>query len=49
MDLVLRATVVFARTAPGADWVAAHTHMSLFRDVPTRSFKSKPELRPAGS
>jgi ketosteroid isomerase-like protein len=38
-----RATVVFARKALDGDWVALHTHMSLFRDVPTRSFKSKPE------
>jgi ketosteroid isomerase-like protein len=38
-----RATVVFIRTDPGAEWVAAHTHMSLFRDVPTRSFKGKEE------
>ena len=38
-----RATVVFARPETGAPWVAQHTHMSLFRDVPTRSFKNKPE------
>jgi hypothetical protein len=32
---------------PGKDapWLAQHTHLSLFRDVPTRSFKSKPEKR----
>ena len=29
----------------GAPWLAQHTHLSLFRDVPTRSFKSKPEKR----
>jgi ketosteroid isomerase-like protein len=40
-----RATVAFERTGPGEDWIAVHTHMSLFRDVPTRSFKSKPEKR----
>lgn len=40
-----RATVVFGRPAVGEDWVARHTHMSLFRDVPTCSFKSKPEGR----
>jgi ketosteroid isomerase-like protein len=40
-----RATVVFARDAVGDDWLAVHTHMSLFRDVPTRSFKGKPETR----
>jgi len=40
-----RATVVFVRGAVGEDWVAQHTHMSLFRDVPTRSFKNKPEKK----
>jgi ketosteroid isomerase-like protein len=43
-----RATVVFGRGKIGEDWVALHTHMSLFRDVPTRSYKSKPELKRAG-
>ncbi|HXZ15122.1 MAG TPA: nuclear transport factor 2 family protein [Roseiarcus sp.] len=43
-----RATVVFARKNLDGDWVASHTHMSLFRDVPTRSFKSKPEATPPG-
>jgi ketosteroid isomerase-like protein len=38
-----RATVVFVRDNVGASWSAQHTHLSLFRDVPTRSFKSKPE------
>jgi ketosteroid isomerase-like protein len=38
-----RATVVFVRDNVGASWLAQHTHLSLFRDVPTRSFKSKPE------
>ncbi len=38
-----RATVVFARPTPNAPFVAQHTHMSLFRDVPTRSYKDKPE------
>jgi ketosteroid isomerase-like protein len=38
-----RATVAFTRKKPGDEWVANHTHMSLFRDVPTRSHKSKPE------
>jgi ketosteroid isomerase-like protein len=33
-----RATVAFARQQPGQDWVAQHTHMSLFRGVPDRSF-----------
>lgn len=40
-----RATVVFGRDHVGAPWLAQHTHLSLFRDVPTRSFKSKPEKR----
>ena len=40
-----RATVVFVRDSVGATWLAQHTHLSLFRDVPTRSFKSKPEKR----
>jgi ketosteroid isomerase-like protein len=33
-----RATVALSRQRVGADWVADHTHMSLFRDVPSRSF-----------
>lgn len=40
-----RATVVFTRDNIGAPWLALHTHLSLFRDVPTRSFKDKPEKR----
>jgi ketosteroid isomerase-like protein len=40
-----RATVVFVRNSLAAPWLAQHTHLSLFRDVPTRSFKSKPEKR----
>ena len=40
-----RATVVFVRDRIGAPWLAQHTHLSLFRDVPTRSFKDKPEKR----
>ena len=38
-----RATVAFRRGQLEADWIAAHTHMSLFPGVPTRSFKGKPE------
>jgi ketosteroid isomerase-like protein len=38
-----RATVVFARTAIGEDWVARHTHFSLFPGVPARSFGEKPK------
>lgn len=40
-----RATVVFVRSKVGAAWLAQHTHLSLFREVPSRSFKSKPEKR----
>ena len=40
-----RATIVFIRPDASAAWVAQHTHMSLFRDVPTRSFGNKPEQR----
>lgn len=40
-----RATVAFVRDAVGKPWLAQHTHLSLFRDVPTRSFKNKPEKR----
>jgi ketosteroid isomerase-like protein len=40
-----RATVAFVRDAIGQPWLAQHTHLSLFRDVPTRSFKNKPEKR----
>jgi len=36
-----RATVAFSQHEIGGDWVADHTHMSLFRDVPTRSFGKK--------
>jgi ketosteroid isomerase-like protein len=36
-----RATVAFSRVAIGEDWVADHTHMSLFRDVPSRSYGPK--------
>jgi ketosteroid isomerase-like protein len=38
-----RTTVALARAAIDEDWVARHTHMSLFRDVPTRSYRDKPE------
>jgi ketosteroid isomerase-like protein len=40
-----RATVVLVRANTDAPWLAQHTHLSLFRDVPTRSLKSKPEKR----
>jgi ketosteroid isomerase-like protein len=38
-----RATAVLGRSALAGDWVAQHMHVSLFRDVPTRSFGTKPE------
>lgn len=38
-----RTTVVLVRPSTDAPFVAQHTHMSLFRDVPTRSFRDKPE------
>jgi ketosteroid isomerase-like protein len=34
-----RATVAFRRAKPGGNWVAYHTHMSLFRGVPQQSFR----------
>jgi hypothetical protein len=33
-----RTTAAFSRKAIGTGWVADHTHMSLFRDVPSVSF-----------
>jgi ketosteroid isomerase-like protein len=36
-----RTTAAFSRRAVGEDWVADHTHMSLFRDVPSLSFGQK--------
>jgi ketosteroid isomerase-like protein len=38
-----RATVVLVRAGAESGWLAQHTHLSLFRDVPTQSFKSKTE------
>jgi ketosteroid isomerase-like protein len=40
-----RATVVFGRRTAADDWLALHTHMSLFPNVPTRSVNNKPERR----
>jgi ketosteroid isomerase-like protein len=40
-----RATVVLVRDSVDKPFLAQHTHLSLFRDVPTRSYKSKPEKR----
>jgi ketosteroid isomerase-like protein len=42
-----RATVILGRSAVRDAWVAQHIHASLFQDVPTHSFGSKPENRPA--
>ena len=33
-----RTTAVFTREKPGDPWRCAHTHVSLFRDVPQRSW-----------
>ena len=41
-----RSTVVLGRGAIGDEWVAQHVHVSLFRDVATRSFGSRPEHSP---
>ena len=38
-----RATAVLARDALTEAWAAQHLHVSLFRDVPTRSFGTKAE------
>jgi len=40
-----RATVAFTRRSPHEAWIANHTHMSLFRDVPTHPHKGKPEKK----
>jgi ketosteroid isomerase-like protein len=42
-----RATVVLGRRAVGNEWVAQHTHVSLFPGTSTRSFGSKKERPPA--
>ncbi|WP_147023592.1 YybH family protein, partial [Microvirga aerophila] len=42
-----RATVVFGRGAVGEEWVAQHTHVSLFPGTPTRSFGTKRVSPPA--
>jgi ketosteroid isomerase-like protein len=36
-----RATVALARPRLGEDWIAQHTHFSLFRGVPGQSFGKK--------
>ena len=40
-----RTTVALSRRRIGEDWVAVHTHMSLFRDVPSKSFGRPGEQR----
>ena len=42
-----RATVVLGRQAAGEEWIAQHTHMSLFPGTPSRSFGTKREHPPA--
>ena len=42
-DRAGRATILFGRERVGDEWLAQHTHLSLFRDVPTQSYKNKPE------
>ncbi len=41
-----RATVVLRRRSVGEEWIGHPMHVSLFRDVPTRSFGSRPEHPP---
>jgi ketosteroid isomerase-like protein len=38
-----RATVVLGRQAVGEEWVAQHTHVSLFPGTPSRTFGTKRE------
>jgi ketosteroid isomerase-like protein len=42
-----RATVVLGRQAVSDDWVAQHTHVSLFPGTPSRSFGTKQDHPPA--
>lgn len=42
-----RATVVLGRQAVGEEWVAQHTHVSLFPGTPARSFGTKRGRAPA--
>ena len=42
-----RATVVLGRQAAGEEWIAQHTHVSLFPGTPSRSFGTKREHPPA--
>lgn len=47
VDRLERATVVLGRQAVGDEWVAQHTHVSLFPGTPSRSFGTKREHPPA--
>jgi hypothetical protein len=42
-----RATVVLGRQAVDEEWIAQHTHVSLFPGTPSRSFGTKREHPPA--
>jgi ketosteroid isomerase-like protein len=42
-----RATVVLGRSAVGEEWVAQHTHVSLFPGTPAHSFGSKQQTASA--
>ena len=42
-----RATVVLGRQVIGEEWIAQHTHVSLFPGTPSRSFGTKGEHPPA--
>jgi ketosteroid isomerase-like protein len=42
-----RATVVLGRRAIGDEWVAQHTHVSLFPGTPARSYGTEREKPPA--
>jgi hypothetical protein len=41
-----RATIVLGRKAVGEEWVAQHTHVSLFPGTPSRSFGSTKQDHP---
>jgi ketosteroid isomerase-like protein len=42
-----RATIVLGRQAVSEEWVAQHTHVSLFPGTPSRSFGTKQDHPPA--
>ena len=39
-----RATIIFRRPDPSAPWRAIHSHFSLNRNVPSRSYGDRPEM-----